>query len=467
NQLRTPNGDIITFNDEQYEAINKIRYWLENSDGIKNFFTLAGMPGSGKTTVIKKILDEYNGLCVVSAPTHKAKKIIINTTQQEGLTLHGLLGLRPDINLDDFNPNDPKFNPIALPKICDYGLVVIDEASMINEELYNLIKKQTKGMYTKVLFMGDPAQIPPINEGKSIVFDNKTNEFYELTKIERQNELNPITKTYELLRNNLSESTGGYIKETQINDDGEGIVFTKDKRHFRDLLFEQFKSKEFNINTDHCKMVAWTNNTVRTSNKIIRNELFGENADIVEVGDVLMGYRTITGKSMHHVIIENSADYKVIEKGELRENEYGIKGYDVKIRENSINNTFKYEDIFIVDCNDEKNLHKYAFHHDQLRDKAKSNKKLWNLYYKFRRKNLLMENIFKHENGIARDKRDIIVKDLDYGYSVTCHKVQGSTYNYIYVLEDDIDKNWNVNERNQIKYVALTRPTKSAIVLYN
>jgi exodeoxyribonuclease-5 len=465
NQLRLPNGNIITFNDEQYEGINKIRKWLEQANGLNNTFTLAGYSGTGKTTCIKKILDEFEGQIVVSAPTHKAKKMIIRTTGQYGLTLHGLLGLRPDVNLDDFNPNDPKFNPIALPKICDYSLVIIDEASMINKDLYELIKKQTKGMYTKILFMGDPAQIPPVNEKDSVVFNLEKENFHQLTKVERQADSNPIMFIYDKLRNNLENPTGGYERTTNLNDEGEGIIYTKSKREFRNALLEEFKTKEFNINTDHCKVIGWTNQIIMKSNQIIRHELFGKNADIVEIGDVLMGYRSITGKSAHINIIENSADYKVIEKSELIENKYGINGYKVKLRENLTDSTFNYQTVFIIDPYDDENLNKYAYEHDKLRDQAKANKRLWNLYYTFRRENILMKSIYKYENGASRSSYDIIVKDMDYAYAITAHKGQGSTYNKVFIMEDDIDKNWNVKERNQIKYVALTRPIKNAIVL--
>jgi len=152
NQLRLTTGKIITFNSEQYDGLKRINHWLKNGDKI---FTLAGYAGTGKSTIVKKILDDYRFGVVVSAPTHKAKKVVMNTTGEDGKTLHALLGLRPDVDLDNFNPNDPKFNPIAIPRITDYNLVVIDEASMINKELYDLILEKTTGRRTKVLFMGD------------------------------------------------------------------------------------------------------------------------------------------------------------------------------------------------------------------------------------------------------------------------------------------------------------------------
>ena len=76
-----------------------------------------------------------------------------------------------------------------------------------------------------------------------------------------------------------------------------------------------------------------------------------------------------------------------------------------------------------------------------------------------------MMNIASYRSGAGREKSKQISKDLDYGYAVTCHKVQGSTYDHVFVLVKDILLNKNHKERNQMLYVALTRPKYSAIVL--
>jgi exodeoxyribonuclease-5 len=55
--------------------------------------------------------------------------------------------------------------------------------------------------------------------------------------------------------------------------------------------------------------------------------------------------------------------------------------------------------------------------------------------------------------------------DVSYAYAITAHKSQGSTYNTTFVLEDDIDMNLDVIERNRIKYTAYTRSSKKLYVL--
>ena len=55
--------------------------------------------------------------------------------------------------------------------------------------------------------------------------------------------------------------------------------------------------------------------------------------------------------------------------------------------------------------------------------------------------------------------------DVNYSYAITAHKSQGSTYNTTFVLEDDINMNLDVVERNRIKYTAYTRASKKVYVL--
>jgi len=463
NQLKLTSGKIITFNAEQSDGLAKINHWLKNGE---TFFTLAGYAGTGKSTIIKKVLDNYRFGVVVSAPTHKAKKVVMNTTGEEGRTLHALLGLRPDVDLDNFNPNNPKFNPIATPKITDYNFVVIDEASMINQELYDLIIEKTRNSRTKVLYMGDPAQIPPIGEKASVVFQqDQTKEFHQLTKIERQNDTNPLAYVYSDLRDNLTKLDGGFKRISNMNDLGEGVLFTVDKRQFREAILEKYMSEEFQKDTDYAKVIAWKNDTVMMSNAVIREQLLGKNTDIVEKSDLLMGYRSVSEEKQRFNIIENSADYRVVRKSGLEENAYGIMGYPVQLREDLAKGRFKHQDVFIIDTNIHDNIHLYAEMHDFFRDMGKSNKKNWKKYYEFRRCNILMKTIDKYRTGLYRSSADTIVKDLDYGYAITGHKSQGSTYSHVFVMENDINDNWVLKERNQIKYVALTRPSMTATVL--
>lgn len=233
------------------------------------------------------------------------------------------------------------------------------------------------------------------------------------------------------------------------------------------MVLDKFMSNEFKNDINYCKGMAWQNDTVMKSNKVVRTAIFGNDADVIEVDDILMGYRTISNDRQDKTIIQNSADYRVIEKSTLEENGYGISGYRVKIREDLPKGEFEIQDVFIINTNDHNNLHLYGEMHDFFKDMAKSNKKMWRKYYEFRRNNILMKTIDKHRNGLYRNTGEVIVKDLDYGFFVTCHKVQGSTYQHVVILLSDIEENWVLKEKNQLFYTSLTRPKLSARIFCN
>lgn len=457
------NNKTITLNDEQYETIIKFREFLKNRN--EKIFLLKGFAGTGKSTILKKIINEYRGAVGITAPTHKAKKVASMITGVQGITSQSLLGLRPDVELTDFNPNNPQFNQIALPKIGKFDLICCDESSQINTPLSNIMFNELNKHKTKLLLIGDPAQIPPVNEDSSPIFTMDFKYYGYLTKIERQMLNNPLIETHFNIRNNLNTLHGGYEKLSKLDVNGDGVYFSNNKHDFRKILKDNFTSIEYTKNIDYAKIIAWTNDTVGYSNLFIRGFLFGEGSRIVEKDDILTGYRTISSENMVYNIIENSCDYRVMSVQPLAENPYGIYGYETVLRETVESGEFSFRKVFIVDSSNHNNIHHYAELHDFLVSISKTNKSKWVDYYRFRRNNLIITDIDTHRNGTPRNKNEIIGKDIDYGYAITCHKAQGSTYNKVFIIESDINKNRKIKERNQLKYVSFTRPTNTAFVL--
>jgi hypothetical protein len=94
----------------------------------------------------------------------------------------------------------------------------------------------------------------------------------------------------------------------------------------------------------------------------------------------------------------------------------------------------------------------------KLASLAKVENSLWRYYYAFKES-------FGTDRAIKHQGRTVIKKTLDYGYSHTIHKSQGATYTNIFVDLGSISKSQDIEERNQMKYVALSRATNVAYVL--
>ena len=148
-------------------------------------------------------------------------------------------------------------------------------------------------------------------------------------------------------------------------------------------------------------------------------------------------------------------------------NEYGLNVYCVVLKSAS---TFKETKMLqILDHADTENVAKYVNYLEVLRDKAKyiGGKKGWFPYYKFKNTILCMIDVQVGGRKLSRE--------LDYGYALTVHKLQGSTFNNIFVDGNDICNpisKWgkpyanDINMRNRLLYVALSRATNIAYIKF-
>lgn len=434
-QLELEDGKEIVFNEEQEEATNKILSWCYNT--AADFFLLAGYAGTGKTTTTKHIIKElrvnnagyknirqFSKICVC-APTHKAKKVIEHATGLQGHTLQRLLGLAPDISIEEFDPNKPEFKPKKPSIIGEYDLVVLDEGSMVNTELFKYIDKELSksGVTTKMLILADPAQLPPVGERLSPIFDSPLiTHKYLLTKVERQSDDNPILSILDTIRSDTSVAVDLFEAVDALSPDGDGILFmgTLD---FTNEVKRQFISEQYIEDPDYAKVLCWTNAMAGVWNAGIRKhkmEALHPGTEVLPVmqGDVLMAYSGYEGK------IQNSNDYLVLrtEKSNL-DIRYPGKDKDVVVRLKTIGvwmaNIDTGGQLFshVLDQSDYQNVQNYLKAYWAYINRAKKNQSAWRQYFDFRSWVMLMSPIATSADGNYK-----IPKDLDYGYAVTIHK---------------------------------------------
>ncbi|MBU3195074.1 ATP-dependent RecD-like DNA helicase [Clostridium algidicarnis] len=151
---------------KEFEQENNMSFAISQKEAIKGVIDngveiITGGPGTGKTTIIKCIIDIFdkNGMSVVmAAPTGRAAKRMTESTGREAKTIHRLLELGFGLNDEEMAFSKGEESPLE----CD--VIIIDEASMIDVLLMNnLLKALSLG--TRLIIVGDVDQLPSVGAG--------------------------------------------------------------------------------------------------------------------------------------------------------------------------------------------------------------------------------------------------------------------------------------------------------------
>ena len=404
----------------------------------------------------------------ITAPTHKALRVLEAQIGRKGMTLHSLHGLKPNIDLQNFDIENPQFDPLNPCKIQNYNLIVIDECSMINKDLFLLNHNKAKEFNTKILYVGDPLQLPPVNEDISPTFAVVKNTV-ELTDVVRQEEGNPLLELFPILRDDIVNKTNNFLYHIIRNRDRmeNGIGYQiLPVAQFKERLLEEFNSDVFHKNIDHYRIVAYTNNAVTEWNSLIRNSIVGKDADIIHINDLLLSYNTIVDEFKDPIIL-NSEDY-IIEDIRPYISDEKLKTFAVNLK--SMYDGHITQPFLVVDSKDV-SFERYKNILTLLYNRAANREQHgWYVYYKF--KNRFLTNTRFTINTVQGTK--YINKDIDYGYAMTVHKTQGSTFdnvaidltNLVFTQTRYGRREVDIDIRNKLIYVALSRARNSVILKY-
>ena len=460
---------------QQVAVDNIIDFIAQPFDKLKNVQALCGAGGTGKTFVTNYIIEHSkysSSMFFLAAPTHKACRVLSNATcGRKVTTIQAAFGFRLDTNIEDFDPNLPAFRPIGKPKVVNVKVLIIDEASMLNKSLVTYICKYCADNKIKLLFLGDSFQCSPVKEKISTAFIIASRVNY-LTEIVRQEDNNPITDLLEILRDDIKNKTFNFlthiykIKENIWNDKGYKVY---NRCEFNNIVLNKFSDEEFTKNVDLYRMVAYTNNVVSSWNKVIRQAII-KNADknIINKNDLILSYSTIVD-DFNDIIINNSEEYIIRDIVNYVDETYKFKGYMVKFQ--AIHGGDITKPLFVINHHDAYTIKTYYDEVQYLINSAKNARieersKLWKKYFEFKRKYLLMENVIDNFGKI------IIPRDIDYGFALTAHKSQGSTYENVFVDINDMcyDKYGrpytDVSDMLRRLYVACSRAKRKLYLCY-
>lgn len=469
----------FSLNDQQKSALYELEKFIED---YGTEITLSGYAGTGKSTIIgifSKWLDHRigRGNIVYTAPIHRANVITKqNNPNANVYTLSALFGFTPDtdeaMERESLDLRELEFRSKNQVKYEPGKLIIIDEASMVQDGLYEYIQKIIAKDGVSVIYVGDSAQLRPVKSDHiSKVFTSDGVPQITLTKVERTGD-NPILKEATRLRRGE-----GLSYQTDINDKGQGVLYTSNDTVINENLKQIISSEEFNADPLHFRVITATNAAAATYNSKIRSLRYGKFAKPFVKGDILMGYSNKLRKPDGSYRLINSMDYIVqnvrdttvkfkTDKGDIE-----FKAFKLSIRPtgSTIMDDFQ---ITVIDKNEpDSKLFEIVEYKDRLwrmAKEAKQNKQI----SKYRD---LVQMAFNVDNelNITKNLEDNqgrlkIRKAIDYGYAQTVWKSQGSTYSKVLILSNEIDTFGYGRDvmqlRNELRYVAVSRAKNFVII---
>jgi hypothetical protein len=293
-------------NSDQTKATEKLSEFI---DSDHKYFLLMGSAGTGKTSVVVDFLAKHvKKKIAFSATTNKAVSVLenmMNIKLKETdnnklrksinfLTIHKLLKIKRRIDLEGneiFVTTIDEDNPLHRldsKSIYSYDIIVIDEVSMMSMNLIEKLLKIKNKLDGKIIFVGDCAQLPPVNEESSCVFSLKIPK-YQLKKIVRSsgNMMLLSDQVRGLVLNdgnvNLAKLADPKIKVYRNKDDWiDKYIFQISK------LFKKIKKNKPINQSKMPIMLTYTNKSCGITNKKVRDVLFNFPKDKYVVGDIIV-----------------------------------------------------------------------------------------------------------------------------------------------------------------------------------
>jgi len=253
-----------------------------------SFLSITGAAGTGKTflskSIVQTLMDKRMTVAVL-APTHQAVGVIkdsidINNGNLHFATLHAFMSLKPG----DINPKTgerkfkkttgQKASPLSKLKI---DIAIIDESSMIGDELYKFIKKEVFELnrIKAILFLGDKFQLPAVEPENgseiihSVIYNNSMINHYELIDLIRNSDMEVIefvTSIRKMIEGNGTKyDLFNYLVREKAKEHNK-IVFYETKK---DFIGNFIKTERLGDTSD--AIVTFTNAKVEEYNGKIRD----------------------------------------------------------------------------------------------------------------------------------------------------------------------------------------------------
>lgn len=386
----------------------------------EQFMDVNGGAGTGKTFLISKIADgilnhKKKGSplhsVAITATTNKAAAVISDAMPHragEIGTIYSFMNLRLSEN---YSTGEIKVVPTKMWTVHSGTVIIVDEDSMINKELFKWLIKGIDST-CKVIFVGDRNQLAPVKETLSPIFTQGYRTAH-LAKPVRNAEQPALMALCEQAKQTVL--TGVFTPIVPV----PGVIDVIDGPEMEGVL-----QRDYNVEDSTKRLLSYTNKRVIDYNLYIR-ELRGY-SEPFEVGEILSNNQSaeLVGKTR----LYTDQVVEVVSINDDRMDQNIVSGEEVRLIELTVRDVMNgtiYNVTSFANPEDRKDVLDFYRSRNQ-----------WDRYFKIRNN----------------------YPDLRSVSASTTHKAQGSTYNEVIVDMEDIGKCTNVEQTARMQYVALSRP---------
>jgi len=420
---------------EQQSAVNQMVDFFSSSGQI---FILRGHAGTGKTTLVKGLIKHLTSQKITArlmASTGRAAKVLSMKTGLNAETMHRYIYT---MSLHEMDEKSEKVNiDFRLRQNMDTPQTIyfVDESSMLSDQKsLNVSLNFGSGKLLtdmllfadgrKIVFIGDPAQLPPVNYLHSPALNP---EYFEkhlgkkvscisLRGIHRFSAETGIGKNVKDLQQKINDLIFPYLS-IKVSGNNDLHICQSDEE-----LARSYSESIRKLGIDNCIMLTFSNKKANSLNYLVRLKLFGRNTSKVNKGELLV----VIQNNYKHALY-NGDHLEILEVSESTETQAGIVFRDVKARALSQEGYITFSGKIIDSL-----LNSEALNLDAKQDFD------------------LMRDFFirAHRQGIKKSSPDFMNYMLSdpylnalrvkYGYAITCHKAQGGEWQHVFIALEPV-----------------------------
>lgn len=439
----------MTPSPSQQSILTRLQDFISSDGG--GIFILKGYAGTGKTTMIRFVVDYLRNQHYsyqLMAPTGRAAKVLRDKVGT-GFTIHKTIYDFKDLQCIEGklgDGSDSSFHyvfPVREKHLNDEDIrvAIVDEASMVSDNeshqefytfgtgrlLTDLLKYCVNFGIRKLIFVGDDAQLPPVSDNSSRALDSDyfaslgcSVEVAEMTEVVRQSSESGILSAASYMRTMLKRPRKER-SQFELQTNGTDMIEIS-----RDDIFDKYLELCPSPQVGNAVIVSFSNAQCYRNNAIIRERMYGENGG-VRVGDVLLinnnNYNTfgreVFNGDMAQVVAVGGVELvkiPVIRNGESKEVELKFQHLSLQFP----------DDGRIINC-----VINHTLLFNESADLTVWEQQALYIYFKIRNSKL-KEGSEEYKDALQHDMYFNMLK-AKFGYAITCHKAQGGEWSKVFV----------------------------------